>query len=125
MSWGELPKDCYTALVSPREGQDGSLSAHRRALVQSFVERITRTLLVCTVLTFVPGLLAFLGVIQIEAIPSVHVLFPIGVILFGLFLISRTFGKETAAFDAEHHESERRLELRRVIWPARSRIRQG
>ena len=65
------------------------------------MRRFTKVLLLLTLVTLPLGLLFLFGVINVENIPELYVVFPVGASLFGLFLICRLLEKEVAAFDAE------------------------
>jgi len=65
------------------------------------MSRFTKTLCVLTLVTLTLGLLFDTGVINVDNVPELYVVFPMGACLFGLFLICRLLGKEVAAFDAE------------------------
>jgi hypothetical protein len=59
--------------------------------------RVTKTLLMLTVVNFVLGLLFVTGVASVGDAPGLYVTFPAGAICFGLFLIRHMLEKETAA----------------------------
>jgi len=70
------------------------------------MSRLTKILLALTIINFVPGVLFVSGIIGVGRFPGLYATFPVGVTLYGLFLISRMLEKEIAAFDAEQRAHE-------------------
>lgn len=68
--------------------------------------RITRMAMGFTVLTLPAGLLFFFGIINVDAIPELHVLFPFGVIALGMFFISRALDAQLAPHDIEQRAAQ-------------------
>ena len=60
----------------------------------------TKILSALTAATLIVGFLFDVGVINVDAVPELYVVFPIGASLFGLLLITRLLKREVAAFDA-------------------------
>ena len=85
------------------------------------MERHTKLLLTLTGITFPAGLLLFTGIINVDAIPALHVVFPIGAILFGMFLIAFALEKQVAAFDAEQRAREHSVTAESAPEPDRNR----
>lgn len=61
------------------------------------MKKMTKVLLVFTVLLLGSGLLFLTDIINVSGIPVLYALFPIGASLYGLFLISLVFEKRFAA----------------------------
>jgi hypothetical protein len=70
------------------------------------MSRLTKILLVLTIINFVPGVLFVSGMVGVGKFPGLYATFPVGATLYGLFLISRMLEKEVAAFDAEQRAHE-------------------
>ena len=65
------------------------------------MSKTTRALLVLTIVNLATGFAFVTGVVKVGHAVGLYVTFPAGTILFGLFLISKMFEKETAVHDAE------------------------
>jgi hypothetical protein len=63
--------------------------------------KITKTLLIVSVAKLAMGLVLVTGLVNVQAIPGLYVVLPLGAVLFGLFLLSKMLEKETAAFNQE------------------------
>jgi hypothetical protein len=82
------------------------------------MKRSTKRLLIAALISLGAGLLSVSGLIRVpNAAAGVYVLVPVGVILLGLFLITKALEKETTRYDAElranqiHAEKEREKEI--------------
>src|SRR5262245_13581670 len=65
------------------------------------MSKITKTLLVISLITFAAGLAFVTGIIDLGSVSALYVSLPAGAIFFGLFLISKLLEKETALHDEE------------------------
>lgn len=65
------------------------------------MSKLTKSLLVLTILGFVIGLIFVTGVINVGDAVALYMVLPAGAIFFGLFLISKMLDKEVALHDAE------------------------
>ncbi len=66
----------------------------------------SKVLLTLAAVCLPAGLLIVTGVISAKALPDLHVVLPLGAILFGLFLLSRILEKEPLDSDTESHTSD-------------------
>ena len=73
------------------------------------MSKATKFLLALTGITFPAGFLFVTGVINVGALPGLHVVFPLGTIFFGMTLITFALEKEVASFDAEQRAREHSL----------------
>jgi len=67
------------------------------------MSRLTKIMLGIMIINSAASALFLTGLVDVNSAPGFYVVFPLAAIFFGLFLISRVFGNETAAFDAERH----------------------
>lgn len=63
----------------------------------------TKVLLIVSVGCMAVGLAFFAGILKVQNFQALYVLLPAGASLFGVFLISKLFEKETALYEQEHH----------------------
>ena len=71
------------------------------------MSRLTRILLELTIANSVLAILFLPDIVDVSGVPSLYATFPLAVIFFCLFLISRALEKEVAMFDAEQREHQR------------------
>jgi hypothetical protein len=63
--------------------------------------KMTKVLLVLSVISLVSGLVFVTGLINVSELALLYVTLPAGAIFLGLFMLSKMLEKETALYDAE------------------------
>jgi len=65
------------------------------------MNKLTKLLFGFTVINLVAGVLFLTGIINVDAVPGLYMIFPLGVVSCGVFLIFFAVEKETAMYDIE------------------------
>ncbi len=68
--------------------------------------KVTKGLLVTAIVFLLAGLVANSGIFDVNGVPALYVLLPVGAIFLGMFLISRLLQNESARYEQEHHGAQ-------------------
>jgi hypothetical protein len=68
--------------------------------------KTTKTLLAGALASLSLGLLPVVGWVRAQDLTGLYVIFPVGAVLFGLFLIAKMLERESALYDADHEGSQ-------------------
>ena len=69
------------------------------------MSKTTKVLLVLAIVSLIVGFAFNSGLVNAGDIDVLYVVFPMGAVFAGLFLISKLLEKETARYDEEHRDS--------------------
>jgi hypothetical protein len=67
--------------------------------------KTTKTFLALGIGSVVPGLVINAGLVNVTNVEGLYVLLPLGVILLGMFFISRLLEKESVEYDRQHRQA--------------------
>lgn len=88
------------------------------------MSKITKAFLVLGIGSVVPGLVINARLLDVTNIEGLYVLLPLGVILLGMFFISRLLDKETAADDRGREAPQSAEEAAAAAAPSSAKIEQ-